>query len=225
MRIRHVVLIVGITGTLVTTQLVGSALADPKPDLLAQAKQVLASYGQTNQMVAACMRSKGLSYDARLTKLDVIDAFSIIPPNEVTDTIRTELAARTKAAAAEDPNDRLMAGMAPQAQSFWAEAVNECSMRVESQLSGGAEARAKVAEAERAALASPEVQAAAQVYVNCMRTQGFTVDVNPFVAPQAISEAEHGASAAEIATVDEYNNAWRTCVQPWQKAFDQKLFG
>jgi len=58
MRIRHVVLIVGITGTLVTTQLVGSALADPKPDLLAQAKQVLASYGQTNQMVAACMRSK-----------------------------------------------------------------------------------------------------------------------------------------------------------------------
>jgi hypothetical protein len=33
------------------------------------------------------------------------------------------------------------------------------------------------------------------------------VDLNPFVAPQAISGAEHGSSAAEISTVDEYNGA------------------
>ena len=118
-----------------------------------------------------------------------------------------------------------MGNMSPQAQSTWVDAVNECSAKVDFELAGGAEGQAKVAAAQRAALASPEVTKAAKVYVSCMRDQGFTVELDPFVAPQAISESEHGTSAAEIAVVDKYNSVWRTCVQPWQQAFNQKLFG
>ena len=84
MRIRSLVIVAGFAGTLVMTQLMASAFADPKSQSLTQAEQFLGAYMQTNQKVAACMKGKGLSYDARLAKVDVIDAFSTIPEAELT---------------------------------------------------------------------------------------------------------------------------------------------
>jgi hypothetical protein len=225
MRIRNVIAVVGITGTLIVGQLVGNAFAATTTDSLTQAEGLLATYQQTNNQVAACMRDRGLTYYADLMKDDVWDAYSIIPSGEMNDAARKQLALRTRTAATENPNDALLASMSSEAQATWAATVNDCSTQIDSAASGGAEGRARVEAAQRAALASPEVQAASRTYVGCMSAKGFTVDLDPFVAPQNVSEGEHGTSDAEITLVDQYNAAWSVCAQSWQQTFDQKLFG
>ncbi|WP_328471665.1 hypothetical protein OHA21_07810 [Actinoplanes sp. NBC_00393] len=220
MRIRSAGVLVGITATLIVSQLVGSAFAEPKPDPTAHARELLVFYGKTNQWLATCMNGKGLEFHPGLAKADVIDAYSSVPESEVPEKIRTQIASTP-----DDPNEPLMATMSPQAQAAWSGAVNDCSAQLEEEKSGGAEGRARVAQAQRAAAASPEVQAAARTYVACMGGQGFTVDSDPFLVPQHVAEAEHGSSAAEIALEDRYDAAWRTCVQPYQQAFDKKLYG
>lgn len=225
MKMRNAIAVVGVTGALIVGQFVGNAFADTTTDSLTQAKTLLSSYQQTNDKVAACMRGKNLSYNAGLMKEDVWDAFSLIPPGEMNDAARKELALQTKSAATEDPNDALMASLPAEGQEVWVKAVNDCSTQIDYAASGGAEGKAKVEEAQRAALASPEVQAAAKVYVDCMSTQGFAVDSDPYVAPEGISQGEHGTTDAEIALVDRYNSAWTVCAQSWQQTFDRKLFG
>lgn len=225
MKIRNAIAVVGLTGTLIAAQLVGNAFADTTADSLTQAKNLLGSYQQFNEKMAACMGLQGLDYDATLMKSDVGDAFSVIPPEEMDKAARKQLTVQNNAAATEDPNDALMATMSAQEQEVWATAVNDCSAQIDFEASGGAEGRAKVEQARRAAAASPEVQAAAKTYVACMGAEGFAVDVDPFVPPAGISQGEHGTSAAEIALVEKYTKAWDACVQPWQETFDQKLFG
>ncbi|MEU7904179.1 hypothetical protein [Actinoplanes sp. NPDC049118] len=203
----------------------GNAFAATSTDSLAQAKQLLNTYRKTNLKVGACVQGKSLSYDATLTHDDVADAFSIIPPEDFNGDVLAEIAVQNRKAVAEDPNNALLAGMTDQEKEIWTQAVNDCSTQIDFEASGGAEGRAKVEEAQRAALASPEVQAASRVYVACMSGAGFTVSLDPYVAPPGIAQGEHGTSEEELALVERYNSAWQICAPPWQQAFDQKLFG
>lgn len=224
MRIRSALVIAGIAGTFVLTFSAGSVLAAPTPDPMTQVNQLLASYEQTNQRLAVCMKGKGLEFNPRLAKSDIVDAFGIVPKDALTDKIRAEMGTRSQSAP-DDPNGPLMARMSPASQASWASAVNECSAQLDFEMSGGAEGKAKITALKRAAAESPEVKAAAGVYVNCMRDRGFVVEGDPFVAPQAVSEAEHGNSSASADVVEKYDNAWRSCVKPYQEAYDRRLFG
>lgn len=224
MNIRSVVAVAGLAGTLVITQLVGSALAASTPDPTTQGKKLLASYDQTNKQLATCMHGQGLAFDAGLAKSDVVDAFSVALEGNLDDAARAQISAQTQASP-DDPNGVLTAKMTPPVYEAWAKAVNDCSAQLEYKMSGGAEGMAKIAELQRAAKASPEVQAAAQAYVKCMLGRGYTVN-DPFAAPKAIMEAQESAYSAEVnAVLTGYDRAWRTCVAPYQQTYDNKLFG
>jgi hypothetical protein len=224
MRIRNAIAVFGITGVLIVGQLVGNAFAATSTDSLAQAKQLLNTYRKTNQKVAVCVQGKGLSYNAAVTRDDVADAFSIIPPENFNSEVLEEIAVQNRKAAAEDPNIPLLAGMTDEEKEIWSRAVNDCSTQIDLEVSGGAEGRAKVEEAQNAAMASPEVQAASRAYVSCMEGAGFTANADPFIAPPNISQTD-GETEAEVALVEAYNNAWHACAPAWQEVFDQKLFG
>jgi hypothetical protein len=192
---------------------------------MSEGKKQLAAYGQTNQRLARCMHDKGLPFDGGLAKADVADAFNVaFAKKEPSAQVRAEISALTQAAPV-DTNSALLAKMSTSEQAFWSEASNDCSAQIDRETSGTPEQNAKIAELQAAAASSPEVKAAVRTYVDCMRSQGFTVSSEPFSAPQAVMDAEEESSATAVALVDGYHDAWRTCVQPYQQTYDRKLFG
>lgn len=225
MKILNAVAVAGIVGTFALTQLIGSAFAVPPSDPLTDGQNLLASYEQTNKQLGSCMHDRELGFNDEVTKTDVTDAFRPVMEADPSDRTKERVEALWRDAV-EDPNKDLVASMTAAEKTSWAAALNECSQRLEDELSGGVESAAKIQELQRAAASSPEVQAAAQNYVTCMGDQGFNVDSNPFVAPQAVSEAAHQDYSPEVQELlDGYNGAWRTCVEPYQRTYDQKLFG
>lgn len=115
--------------------------------------------------------------------------------------------------------------MSPSQQTAWTTAVNDCSARLESEESGTVEEQARITEFKRAVAASAVVKAALRTYVGCMDGGGFTVSGDPFHAPAAVMNAEDGTSAAAAALRTRYNAVWSGCVAPYQKVYDEKMFG
>lgn len=221
MRIRSIAAITGIAGALVLTQLVGSADAQAA-DPLAQFEEVIESHTLSNKLLGACVLEKGFDFDGSVEKADIIDAATFIAPNDLTAEVQATVDARI-AAAPDDANSAVVAKLTPEQQAAWIDAVNDCGTNVDEKLSGGLEARNKVALSQMAAMTNPKVAAAAQTYVDCMATQSFKVDADPFVASKEIMQAEHGLTDAEINLVEKYNTAWHSCVPAYQAAVDQAL--
>ncbi|GAB3818804.1 hypothetical protein [Micromonospora zhanjiangensis] len=78
MQIRKVLVLTGIVAAVGLAAFAGVATADSTPDPTVQAEKLLASYGKTNQKLAACMKEKGLPFNGGLAKSDVVDAFGTI---------------------------------------------------------------------------------------------------------------------------------------------------
>jgi hypothetical protein len=224
MKIRTVILGAGAVGTLILTQLAGAGIAQPNPDPMSGARQLLAAYVQTNAKLANCMRAKGLSYDGGVVKSDVVDAFQDIPANQLSAKDRNEISALTRATP-DDPNAKAFAAMSASDQARWAGAVNACSIEVDRQSAGGADMAAKIAKLQQDALASPQVRDAAQAYAGCMSGRGYTVARDPFEAPQGVMDAEHDDSADARSLVARYDEAWRACVTPYQQVLDRAMYG
>lgn len=212
-------------GVLVVGQLLGSLFVKAAPDELAQGKQQLAVYSQINQRVAACMHKQGFSYDGGLVKSDVVDAFQATSSAKgLSPRARREVAALTRSTAA-DPNNAIVATMTVSQQYIWTRAVNQCSSKVDDQVSGSDEQKARLAELQQSAKGSPEVRAAARSYATCMSSHHFSVPSDPFTPPAAIIAAEQDNSANATATLSAYDVAWHKCVEPYQKAYNHKMFG